>query len=1561
MDLYMMNRQYGRMILESVKHGPLIWPTIEENGVTKPRKYSELTHADAIQADCDVKATNIILQGLLPEVYALEREFSTNQSSTPLSITYPSNDYQSSSVHHNVYSPSSYIPKLEYAPSVNQQPEFHQPDSGLIVLVFKQGDDPIDAINHMMSLLSAVVTSRYPTTNNRPRNSSNPRTHTPGASGCNSGKIRIVISDDLDAYDSDCDELNTAKVSLMAYLSHYGSDALVKVNNHDNMDNNMINQAVQAMASSEQSSVVNHSKTEITSNSNIIPYSQYMKESQQAVVQNSNSSAQQDTLILSLIEQLKTQIINCTKINMDNKSVNNTLTAELERYEEQSVEIDRLKETLSEHLKENESLMQTVTLLKNDFKKEESRNIDREITLEKKIKQLDNINSMNSLDPSPFCRPTKVEVPKELPKVSMVINKNIVNIIVNSSVDNASVNMRECKKCLKLETKLLNKKDFIEKETYDKLFRSYTTLEKHCISLEVDTQLNQEIFQRDNSVSNQSAPNFDQYFELNELKAQSQEKDTVIMKLKERIKSLNGNINEDKVKKDIEEIETINIELDHRVSKLIAENEHLKQTYKQLYDSIKPTRIQSKEQCDALINQVNQKSVEISDLNLSLQEKEMLKFDVETIAPKLLNNRTAHSYYLRHTQEKATILREVVKQGKSQNHLNNSLDSACNTKKDKIQQTPSTTQKNKVEAYSRTVKSSLKNKNCVVKPNGTANMQHYKLNANSELLYVKCNGCMLSDNHDLCVLDFINDVNARAKSKSIKLSKLFSIKFENDHKVKILGYGDYQIGNVTILKVYYVEGLRHNLLSVGQFCDLNLEVAFCQHTCFICNLKGVDLLTGSRGNNLYTLSLGDMMASSPICLLSMASKTKTDNGIEFVNQTLREYYEKVDISHKTSVARSPQQNGVVERHNCTLIEAGRTMLIYAKVSLFLWAEAVATACYTQNRSIIRLRHGKTSYELLHDKLPDLSFFYVFGALCYPTNDSENLGKLQPKADIDFDEPTAMASKHNSSELVRHEMTPATISSGLIPNTPPSTPFVPPTRTNWDILFQPLFDELLNHPPSVDLPAPEFIAPIAKVVAPEPVASTGSPSSTTVDQDAPSPSNLQTSPETQSPVISNDVEEENHDLDDHPLDNIIAELERPVSTRLQLHEQDLFCYYDAFLTSVKPKTYKEALTQSCWIEAMQEELNKFETLEVWELVPRPDKNKARLVVRGYRQEEGIDFEESFAPVARLDAIRIFLAFAAHMNMIVCQMDVKTAFLNDILREEVYVSQPDRFVDQDNPNHVYKLKKALYGLKQAPRAGGRWRLDQSACDTWHWRVSVRGTVAVSTSAEEEATRIAKEGAAELEAKRKIQECFNIEEKSIPQVSTRSRKFRIDPTLSNFTISTKRILLSDFEIPPVTPNVETVNSLSMGDKHLDTSKDSLESSVKDPIPIPSESNDTSNGARDSLLNDDKFQRALNDWCNLAQQNSMLSIYDENNKIRDCYKLSPSAITPDLPITDSLIMEDEHLDTIPVTESANTIKSSVMTSVPTQTILCDDESLFERGIQKDEFKIFLRSSLRS
>ncbi|GKB99188.1 hypothetical protein Tco_0985325 [Tanacetum coccineum] len=306
----------------------------------------------------------------------------------------------------------------------------------------------------------------------------------------------------------------------------------------------------------------------------------------------------------------------------------------------------------------------------------------------------------------------------------------------------------------------------------------------------------------------------------------------------------------------------------------------------------------------------------------------MLKIDVKPITPKLLNNKTAHFAYIKHTQEEAAVLRDLVEHVKANYPLDHPLESACS----------------------------------VVKPKGTANVQHSNLNVNFKPLCVKCNGCMLSDNHDLCVLDFINNVNARAKSKSRPTGQTFTIvgnvcpltrittpaevplrkpialrtdthkpvvtlvysrkpkksktdvpisktkivkstsvvqivlwyldsgcskhmtgdrsrltnfinkfsgtvKFGNDHVAKILGYGDYKIGNVTISRVYYVEGLGHNLFSVRRFCDSNLEVAFRQHTCFIRNLKGVDLLTGSRGKNLYTLSLGDMMASSLICLL----------------------------------------------------------------------------------------------------------------------------------------------------------------------------------------------------------------------------------------------------------------------------------------------------------------------------------------------------------------------------------------------------------------------------------------------------------------------------------------------------------------------------------------------------------------------------------------------------------------------------------------------------------------------------------------------------------------------
>ncbi|GJY19344.1 retrovirus-related pol polyprotein from transposon TNT 1-94 [Tanacetum coccineum] len=335
------------------------------------------------------------------------------------------------------------------------------------------------------------------------------------------------------------------------------------------------------------------------------------------------------------------------------------------------------------------------------------------------------------------------------------------------------------------------------------------------------------------------------------------------------------------------------------------------------------------------------------------------------------------------------------------------------------------------------------------------------------------------------------------------------------------------------------------------------------------------------------------------------------------------------------------------------------------------------------------------------------------------------------------------------------MTPGQLKSGLAP-----------TDKELEMLFQPMFDEHLEQS-RVNEPVPSATEINAQVVPP------GTSWSTTIAQDAPSPSASSSTSDIHPPVQHREIAEEpiheetpiNHDVlhpshnlvtgdpgsaqsssgnvnsaepiqvnyppdhlrrwtKDHPLDNIVGNPSCPVSTRKQLASDALWCCFHTELSKVEPKNFKMAVIEDCWFQAMQDEIHEFDRLEVWELVPRPIyvmvialkwiykvkldeygdvlKNKARLVAKGYRQEEGIDFEESFAPVARIEAIRIFIANAATKNMIIYQMDVKTAFLNGDLQEEVFVSQPEGFEDQENPTHVYRLKKALYGLKQAPRA-------------------------------------------------------------------------------------------------------------------------------------------------------------------------------------------------------------------------------------------------------------------
>nr|GFA59468.1 hypothetical protein [Tanacetum cinerariifolium] len=360
---------------------------------------------------------------------------------------------------------------------------------------------------------------------------------------------------------------------------------------------------------------------------------------------------------------------------------------------------------------------------------------------------------------------------------------------------------------------------------------------------------------------------------------------------------------------------------------------------------------------------------------------------------------------------------------------------------------------------------------------------------------------------------------------------LGTVKFVNDHVVKIMGYGDYQIRNVTISRVYFVEGLGHNLLFVGQFCDSDLEVAFCQHTCFIRNLEGVDLLTGSRGNNLYTLYLGDIMASSPICLLPKASKTKSwlwHRRLSHLN------FGTINHLARQGLVRGLPKLKFEKDHLCSACAMGKS-LVRDLPKLKFEKDHLCSACAMGKSK--KKSHKPKSKDTKQEKL-----YLLHMDLCGPmrvesVNGKKNIlvgisyetlvarspqqngvverrNRTLIEADrtiriietihVDFDELTTIASKQSNSGPALHEMTPATISSGLVPKPTSSTP--------------------------VDPPAPAVIAPIAEVIAPEPVESTGSPSSKIVDQDAPSPSKTQTTSETQSPVILNDVEEDNHDIE-----------------------------------------------------------------------------------------------------------------------------------------------------------------------------------------------------------------------------------------------------------------------------------------------------------------------------------------------------------------------------------------------------------------------------------------------
>ncbi|GJT63481.1 hypothetical protein Tco_1007014 [Tanacetum coccineum] len=471
--------------------------------------------------------------------------------------------------------------------------------------------------------------------------------------------------------------------------------------------------------------------------------------------------------------------------------------------------------------------------------------------------------------------------------LQQIMSQDVLLTVMNSmSLNGESVNMERkrnesCDKCFNLDAELLKTQN-----AHNDLLKSYSQLEKHCISLELSIQLNQEIFQKDESCDNQNALEIPEYFENNDLKAQLQDKDTTICKLKEIIKSMREKSKEENVNYDYCEIETKNVELENSVAKLLSKNErlckeinHVKQVFKDQFDSIKKTRVRTKEQSDSLIDKLNLKSAENEDLKAQIQDKVfvitslkndlrklkgkeivdivaqipsantivpgMFKLDLEPLAPRLLQNREAHIDYLKYTQEQADILWEIVEQAKAKQPLDNELDFACkhaqriqellvyvrdtcpnaiklsakkvavtpknnvkkvrfvepltsssnikqvessktsdsntpvlsptglkcstsncgskptgNKKNDRISQTPSRNMKNKVEAQPRKVNK----KNRVVEPIRDVDVKHSLLNANSELICATCKKSMFDGVHDMCLLDFVENVNSRAKS-----------------------------------------------------------------------------------------------------------------------------------------------------------------------------------------------------------------------------------------------------------------------------------------------------------------------------------------------------------------------------------------------------------------------------------------------------------------------------------------------------------------------------------------------------------------------------------------------------------------------------------------------------------------------------------------------------------------------------------------------------------------------------------------------------------------------------
>ncbi|GJY65543.1 hypothetical protein Tco_0467781 [Tanacetum coccineum] len=729
--------------------------------------------------------------------------------------------------------------------------------------------------------------------------------------------------------------------------------------------------------------------------------------------------------------------------------------------------------------------------------------------------------------------------------LEQVLSKDIVNIIVNSSVDNSDVNVKS----------VLNLRLSFKQISLKKRFMI------SCSKRFSDTQLNQELFQRDNSVSNQSAPSIDQYFEINEFKAQSQEKDTVIKKLKEQIKSLYGNKNENKVKKDFEEIETINIELDHRVSKLIAKNEHLKHTYKQLYDSIKPARIRSKEQC--LKNELRKlKGKSVIACRESVNKPKVItpvvhKVDLEPLSPKLKNNKEAHIDYIKITKENADTLCDIVEQARTSNPLDNALAYAC----------------------------------------------MYTKQIQELLVYVS----------DTC------------PSSPLKSKKLVAVTPMNKTRKVTFAKTSTTSDNKTQIQVdvHQIQTTSKPLVpSTNKKCSTNTSRSKPR---------------SERKSNRIMQPLSSNQKSQKIEAHTRNAKpslTKEDMNDRARAKAVKSI-EKKEWKPTGKMFKNVRYKWVPTGRTFTIVGTKCTLIRFTSTKIVPPRKPVKSTVITNIKpgSASQWRPKETNHAS-SNSAPKIV-------------ESRTANHLEPNKHMGSNvsiSPCSSSVQCRSYKsylgLGLHQMTPGYITSGLVQNPSSSTPNVPPSKKDCDILFQPLFDEYFNLTRSVW----EGSSPLALLSNPS-ISAIHFPIiggaivqtdmcilhlsyllcfsllhhylliqplhllQTTIDQDVPSASTSSTYQEIQSQVIHQRVEEQIHGnqnaqfdnapllhnlssdpsseettsqgvipsnlhhlnqsfdtltqlTKNHPLENIFGDLSRPISTRRQLQEHAIWCYVDA---------------------------------------------------------------------------------------------------------------------------------------------------------------------------------------------------------------------------------------------------------------------------------------------------------------------------------------------------------------------------------------------------------------